>query len=73
MKEEDYLFYYENGGKICIVLTWHIKYVILNIYFRVEVSIILVKDIKQDIESMPRKILDISLIEDNKSDLTFLI
>ncbi|GMK84252.1 hypothetical protein JSCD7_26340 [Clostridioides difficile] len=34
-------------------------------------SIILVKDIKQDIESMPRKILDISLIEDNKSDLTF--
>ncbi|WP_234703566.1 tetratricopeptide repeat protein, partial [Clostridioides difficile] len=37
----------------------------------VEVSIILVKDIKQDIESMPRKILDISLIEDNKSDLTF--
>lgn len=34
-------------------------------------SIILVKDIKQDIENMPRKILDISLIEENKSDLTF--
>lgn len=33
--------------------------------------IILVKDIKQDIENMPRKILDISLIEENKSDLTF--
>lgn len=29
------------------------------------------KDIKQDIENMPRKILDISLIEENKSDLTF--
>ncbi|WP_227841474.1 tetratricopeptide repeat protein, partial [Clostridioides sp. ZZV15-6597] len=39
--------------------------------FEVEVSIILVKDIKQDIENMPRKILDISLIEENKSDLTF--
>ncbi|WP_227845306.1 tetratricopeptide repeat protein [Clostridioides sp. ES-S-0145-01] len=36
-----------------------------------EVIIILVKDIKQDIENMPRKILDISLIEENKSDLTF--
>ena len=35
-------------------------------------SIILVKDIKQDIESMPRKILDISLIEDNKSIKTEL-
>lgn len=32
---------------------------------------ILGKIIKKDIKQMPRKILDISLVEDNKSDLTF--
>ncbi len=36
-----------------------------------EEIIILGKDIKQDIQNMPKKILDISLIEYNKSDLTF--
>lgn len=36
-----------------------------------EAIIILGQNIKQDIQDMPRKILDISLIEDNKSDLTF--
>lgn len=36
-----------------------------------EAIIILGQNIKQDIQNMPRKILDISLIEDNKSDLTF--
>ena len=36
-----------------------------------EEIIILGKDIKQDIQNMPKKSLDISLIEYNKSDLTF--
>ena len=36
-----------------------------------EEIVILGKDIKQDIQNMTKKILDISLIEYNKSDLTF--
>ena len=36
-----------------------------------EAIIILAEHIVLDIENMPRKIMDISLVEENKSDYTF--
>ena len=43
----------------------------LRVYEYWEVVIILGENIVLDIENMPRKIMDISLVEENKSDYTF--
>ena len=47
------------------------KYVILEYMKYWEAIIILGENIVLDIENMPRKIMDIDLVEENKSDYTF--
>lgn len=47
------------------------KYVILEYMNYWEAIVILGENIVLDIENMPRKIMDISLVEENKSDYTF--
>ena len=51
-------------------MTKNIKYDILNIHIK-EAIIILGNNIKQDIKNMPKKNLDINLIDGNNRDLTF--
>lgn len=52
-------------------MTKNAECVILDIDIIWEAIVILGKNIKQDLQNMPRKSLDISLIADEKSDLTF--
>ena len=52
-------------------LTIIYKYVILEYIEYKEEIVILGENILIDIENMPRKIMDISLVEENKSDYTF--